>query len=145
LRPDEILFKARNAPTRYEESDHYFAHAQLPPDRKLPSEDLLRALHVYISNFYARSQEQVEEKVWKSMDETALIALGILMEESAKEVLGDTGDLVFLEGADDSEEMEERAESKTMENTPNTDNSESGLPSGDSESSETLGSEIGSE
>lgn len=35
------------------------------------------------------------------MDETALIAFGILMEETAKEVLGETGDLVFTEGADE--------------------------------------------
>jgi len=32
------------------------------------------------------------------MDESALIAFGILIEESAREILGQTGDLVFTEG-----------------------------------------------
>jgi hypothetical protein len=35
-----------------------------------------------------------------SMDETALMALGILMEEAARDTLGQTGDLVFTEGED---------------------------------------------
>jgi hypothetical protein len=32
------------------------------------------------------------------MDETALLALGILMEEATRDILGQTGDLVFTEG-----------------------------------------------
>lgn len=32
------------------------------------------------------------------MDETALLAMAILLEEVAKESLGETGDLVFVEG-----------------------------------------------
>lgn len=32
------------------------------------------------------------------MDETALLAMGILVEELANEALGDTGDLVLVEG-----------------------------------------------
>lgn len=32
------------------------------------------------------------------MDETALLAVAILLEEVAKELLGETGDLVFVEG-----------------------------------------------
>ena len=39
------------------------------------------------------------------MDETALIALGILMEETAREVLGETGDLAFLEGDEEGGEV----------------------------------------
>ncbi|PSN60626.1 hypothetical protein BS50DRAFT_593719 [Corynespora cassiicola Philippines] len=104
LRPDEVLFKQCNAPTRYEETDCYFAHENLPQGQRLPSGDLLEALHAYMSNYYAKSQEQGGRKVWKCMDETALIALGILMEETAKEALGATGDLAFLEGADEDEE-----------------------------------------
>lgn len=38
------------------------------------------------------------------MDETALIALGILMEEMAKETLGETGDLALVEAAKPEEE-----------------------------------------
>ena len=43
------------------------------------------------------------------MDETALIAMGILLEEMAKESLGKTGDLVLVEGeAIGSEEDQSR-------------------------------------
>ncbi|KAF2263640.1 hypothetical protein CC78DRAFT_431013, partial [Lojkania enalia] len=104
LRPDEVLFKQRNAPTRYEETDYYFAHTRLPPNQTLPSSDLLSALHAYISKFYTRSQETPNPKVYKSMDETALIALGILIEETAREVLGPTGDLAFVEAGEQSED-----------------------------------------
>lgn len=106
LRPDEVLYRARNAPTRYEENDNYFAHKDLPLDLELPGSDLLQALHAYISEFYGRSEEMVNQKVWRSMDETALIALGILLEESAREVLGETGDLAFVEGATEGEMKE---------------------------------------
>lgn len=40
-----------------------------------------------------------------SMDETALLALGILLEEMAEHVLGDTGDLAFVEGEQIEEEV----------------------------------------
>lgn len=37
---------------------------------------------------------------WKSLDETALLAMGILLEEMSLESLGKTGDLVFTEGGE---------------------------------------------
>lgn len=104
LRPDEVLFKRRNAPIRYEESDYYFAHEHLPAGQQLPSGDLLSALHAYVSKLYSRIPVPEMEKAWRCMDETALIAFGILMEETAREVLGDTGDLAFTEAADEEEE-----------------------------------------
>ena len=42
---------------------------------------------------------------FESMDETALLALGILLEEMAEYVLGDTGDLAFAEGEQIEEEV----------------------------------------
>lgn len=105
LRPDEVLFKNRSAPTRYEERDYYFAHQNLSPDQQLPSGELLEALHAYISKLYSRTQKASEQPAWRCMDETALIALGILMEETVKEVLGETGDLALLEAARSDEEM----------------------------------------
>jgi hypothetical protein len=120
LRPDEVLFKNINAPTRYEETDYYFAHKDLPQEQKLPDGDLLKSLHAYVSKLYSRTQED-GVKVWKCMDETALIALAILMEESAKETLGETGDLALLEAASDEDEQrtvdedEEDKEAPTMQ------------------------------
>lgn len=41
------------------------------------------------------------------MDETALIAMGVLLEEMAKEALGETGDLVLVEGEEISDDGNE--------------------------------------
>lgn len=106
LRPDEVLFKSSKAPRRYEETDYYFAHANLPNNQRLPGGDLLSALHRYIAKCYTRNGENGNQKVWKCMDETALIALGILMEETAREVLGETGDLAFVEGDEEGLEVD---------------------------------------
>jgi len=46
-----------------------------------------------------------------SIDETALLAVGILLEEAAKDVLGERGDMVFVEG----EEMEKTQERKSLQ------------------------------
>ncbi|KAI9835664.1 MAG: hypothetical protein M1837_003677 [Sclerophora amabilis] len=94
--PEEVLFRRKGAPTRYEEEDIYFANERLAEDQALPDSDLLKAIHCYASDFYSRSA--VDDAIdWRSMDETALLALGILLEETVKETLGETGDLVFVE------------------------------------------------
>ena len=98
IRPEEVLFGRLNAPTRYEENDFYFAHESLPPNRPLPSTELLEAIHAYSSDFYDRATVDRGGADHRSMDETALIAMGILLEEMAKESLDETGDLVLVEG-----------------------------------------------
>jgi hypothetical protein len=94
--PESVLFRRKNAPTRYHELDIYFAHTGL--ESSLPESDLLKALHCYTSDFYSRAAADEGIGDWYSMDETALLALGILMEETARERLGQNGDLVFTEG-----------------------------------------------
>jgi hypothetical protein len=95
--PEAVLFRQKNAPTRYAESDIYFAneHGSITD---LPDSDLLKALHCYASDFYSRATVDGGLGDWRSLDETALIALGILMEEATRDTLGQTGDLVFTEG-----------------------------------------------
>jgi hypothetical protein len=95
--PEAVLFRRKNAPIRFEESDFYFAN-ELLPSRALPDSDLLKALHCYTSDFYSRATADKGRGEWRSMDETALLALGILMEEVCRETLGETGDMVFTEG-----------------------------------------------
>lgn len=65
---------------------------------ELPESDLLKALHCYTSDFYSRTSKDQGLGDYRSMDGTALIALGILMEEAARDALGETGDLVFTAG-----------------------------------------------
>lgn len=117
LRPDEVLFKQANAPLRYEETDQYYAHRNLSPDQQLPSGDLLSATHAYISKLYSRTHEHGAQSAWKCMDETALIAFGILIEETARELLGETGDFAFTEAAE--EEKNEDAAPSDEEDAEN--------------------------
>lgn len=98
LPPEEVLFRRRNAPERYEEDDFYFAHEKLDP-RLLPDSDLLKTVHAYASDFYGRVLGEEEGKVsFGSLDETALLAVGLLLEEDVERLVGGTGDLVFVEG-----------------------------------------------
>jgi len=91
---------------RYEENDFYWADRHLKKGQALPESDLLKALHTYASDFYGRSTKNRGAADFESLDETALLALGILLEEMAGHVLGETGDLAFAEG----EEIEEQEE-----------------------------------
>ncbi|KAK0385018.1 hypothetical protein NLU13_7496 [Sarocladium strictum] len=137
--PEEVLFRRRNAPVRYAEHDVYFANERDFPDAGqgvLPDSDLLAAVHGYTSNFYeavakrelrggARPERNVDER---SMDETALLAFGILLEEAGREVLGRRGDLVFTEEADtpeasDDDEMTGEASRNTQSRARSTDTS----------------------
>lgn len=95
--PEAVLFRRKNAPMRYEESDFYFASDSLQT-HALPDSDLLKALHCYTSDFYSRATADGGRGDWRSMDETSLLAMGILMEEVCRESLGATGDMVFTEG-----------------------------------------------
>ena len=93
-----MLFRRKDAPTRYAENDIYFANESIPAGNLLPDSDMLKAIHAYASDFYDSATTNRGRTDWRSMDETALIAMGILLEEAAKESLGETGDLAFVEG-----------------------------------------------
>lgn len=104
MRPEEVLFRRLNAPTRYEESDFYFANELLPSERPLPSSEMLEAIHAYSADFYERATVDRGQDDFQSLDETALLAMGILLEEMVKETLGETGDLVLVEGEEISDD-----------------------------------------
>lgn len=94
--PEEVLFRSRGAPQRYEETDFYWANEKLPlQGAELPDSDLLKAVHAYASRFYGRRGEKAD---FHSLDETALMAFGILLEEWADGLLGRSGEGVFVEG-----------------------------------------------
>jgi hypothetical protein len=129
LGPDEILFRRKDAPERYAEHDIYFSHERdLPRAGRgvLPDSDLLKAIHAYASHYYGalaagrgdtggRRYSDASSSAGellgpgrgrldldlneRSMDETALLAFGILLEEAGRETLGRRGHLVFTEPA----------------------------------------------
>ncbi|KAK7542377.1 uncharacterized protein J3D65DRAFT_664763 [Phyllosticta citribraziliensis] len=96
--PEEVLFRMRNAPDRYEENDPYDADRHLGEHQRLPESDLVKALHAYTSDYYNASYGEDSRVDYRSMDETALLAMAILIEEAAADLLGSTGDLAFIEG-----------------------------------------------
>ncbi|TQS32201.1 hypothetical protein Golomagni_07494 [Golovinomyces magnicellulatus] len=112
--PEEVLFRRKGAPVRYMEDDIYFANEKELPgggQGTLPESDLLQSVHSYTSQFYDRMpvefEDQGDESVdFRSMDGTALLAFGVLLEEAGKEALGRKGDLVFTEGRQESSEDE---------------------------------------
>ena len=93
-----MLFRRKGAPIRYEEDDFYWADRNLTDNQKLPESDLLKAIHAYASDFYGRAVKGRGKVDFESLDETALLAVGVLMEEMARDALGETGDLAFVEG-----------------------------------------------
>ena len=99
--PEEVLFRRVGAPVRYAEDDIYTQDRYLQPDQQLPDSDLMKALHAYAADFYeATTGDQCKQSL-QSMDETALLAMGILLEEAACEALGQSGDLALVESPQD--------------------------------------------
>lgn len=88
----------------------------------MPDSDLLKGIHAYASDFYGRATTNGGILDFESLDETALLSLGILLEEMAEHVLGDTGDLAFVEG----EEVDDAAHGPVKgPRTMNTESSKS--------------------
>ncbi|KAJ5130288.1 uncharacterized protein N7515_006327 [Penicillium bovifimosum] len=104
LRPEELLFRRHNKPVESIEDQNYFAHETLPSDKALPSSELLETIHAYAADYYQYATADNGKDDIQTMDETALLAMGILIEEMAKEELGETGDLALVEGHELSEE-----------------------------------------
>lgn len=101
LAPEEFLFSTKGAPLRYDEDDFYFADRELRSDQSLPDSDLLKTLHRYAADYCANATQDRGKSVLRSLDETALLALGVLIEETASMAMGRTGYLALLEVAED--------------------------------------------
>ncbi|KAK3328524.1 hypothetical protein B0T19DRAFT_193940 [Cercophora scortea] len=107
LAPEEVLFRKEHAPDRYAENDIYWANEDLPDAGRhvLPDSDLLKSTHSYASKFYDAMAHRLGPSCLvgsrtideRSMDETALLAFGILLEEAGREAPGKRGHLVLTE------------------------------------------------
>lgn len=96
LSPEEVLLKSQSAPVEPAEG-WYDANERRLEDQRLPDSDLAKAVHAYASDFYSRATHDHGQHDFKSFDETALLAMTILLEEAARESLGTTGDLALVE------------------------------------------------
>ncbi|CDM33570.1 hypothetical protein DTO013E5_7421 [Penicillium roqueforti] len=108
LRPEELLYRNQNIPVESIEEKTYFAHENLPSDQALPNSELLETIHAYAADYYEYATADNGKDDHQTMDETALLAFGILIEEMAKEELGETGDLALVEGEELSEEEDDK-------------------------------------
>ena len=67
----------------------------------MPDPDLLKTIHAYAADYYgALSRDTKSSADFRSLDETALLAMGILLEEAAAHHLGNSGDLALVEQAE---------------------------------------------
>jgi hypothetical protein len=121
LAPEEVLFRRKYAPTRYTEHDIYWANEDLPDGglHHLPEGGLLKSVHGYASRFYEAAAARLGPRCVvgnrtideRSMDETALLAFGILLEEASRDVLGKRGDLTFTEASTETGPVAKNTES----------------------------------
>lgn len=73
---------------------------------------MVKAIHGCASHFYealgsrcaGEPRRDIGRVNYRSMEETALLAFGILLEEAAREPLGKSGGSVFTEGDNDGED-----------------------------------------
>ncbi|KAL4923864.1 uncharacterized protein BDV17DRAFT_226028 [Aspergillus undulatus] len=105
--PEEVLFRRKGMPVRYEETDRYFAHRDLAPDQPLPSSELLESIHAYTADFYDQAVGENGRANSYTMDGNSLMFMGVLLEELARESLGETGDMALVEGDTLSTDEEE--------------------------------------
>lgn len=112
--PDEVLFRRKGAPLRFEEDDIYSADRHLQSHQRLPESDLLKTIHAYVAGLYSSAIIEEGQQSFRSMDETALLAMGVLLEEAAIESLGSTGDLAFAEQSDDLDDQLENSINNNM-------------------------------
>lgn len=96
LAPEDVLLRRTNIPARYV-LDSYDVAGALPSAVRLPESELLKAVHSYASDFYSLATSDRGAYDYRSLDETALIAMGILLEEAVRAALGENGDMVFVE------------------------------------------------
>ncbi|KAJ4505960.1 hypothetical protein HRR83_008475 [Exophiala dermatitidis] len=96
LAPEDVLLRSTRIPAQ-RILDSYDAVGDLPSSEKLPDSELLKAVHAYASDCYSCATREGGRYDYHSLDETALIAVGILLEEAVRGALGENGDMVFVE------------------------------------------------
>lgn len=102
--PEEVLLRRVDAPDEIP-YDYYNGDERLDPSHELPDSELLKDVHIYVADYYERVCGNDEMIDFRSLDETALLAMGILLEEACREALGRDGDMVFSEPAHRDRQM----------------------------------------
>ncbi|KAK6459007.1 uncharacterized protein RJT20DRAFT_124137 [Scheffersomyces xylosifermentans] len=72
---------------------------EFPESRQLPSSELLKVLHYYASRKFTKSKES-GKRMTRSMDESALLALGVLVESWIDDIVDKDTAKMFIENYD---------------------------------------------
>ncbi|KAK2074280.1 hypothetical protein P8C59_008500 [Phyllachora maydis] len=118
LAPEEALFQKTHAPQRFAEDDVYFLDDDDDDDDhvdqavSLPDTSMADAVHSYVAHFYeahhqrrarvAAAQPHHRRLDERGLDETALLAMCVLLEEAGRARLGRKGAHVFTEASSSS-------------------------------------------
>ena len=110
--PIDVLFRRKSAPSYARDVYAVNRTDESYIEKNLPESDLLKAMHGYVSEFYMKAlysrggsddnngkteEGRVSNHIWRSMDETALLALGILLEEACVDISDEVGWKAFIE------------------------------------------------
>jgi hypothetical protein len=111
LKAEEVLLRRVDAPygvTR----EYYNADESLKPIQRLPDTEMAKTVHQYAADYYSAHVHGELNHNYKSLDETALLAFAILMEEATVESLGEDGDMVLVEPEGLEDDLPESAMTK---------------------------------
>ncbi|CCE85334.1 Piso0_004922 [Millerozyma farinosa CBS 7064] len=115
--PDEILDRLNSTklkiPMVYRE--------EFPDDLNLPSSDLLKALHYYTSTKISMSDDLTRMK--RSMNDTALLAFGLLIEDWADTILDSGVADMFMEEDTTDEHQDSVASEEDYSSSSNSESS----------------------
>jgi hypothetical protein len=104
LAPEEVLLRRVDAPAEVTR-EYYNANERLQQTQPLPDTEISKAVHAYAADFYSTNALGTVNHNYRSLDESALLAFAILLEEASAEALGENGDMVLVmpEGLEDGQ------------------------------------------
>lgn len=119
LPPDEALFRRYPAPDSLDRRTIYPSDALDLPPGLIPDAELLRAIHLYAAQLFAGLGARSADRCWGAFDGTALLAVGALVEEAVREMVGESGERAFVGGikrmpGESRERVEERLDVETI-------------------------------
>jgi hypothetical protein len=97
LAPEEILLRSIGDAAIDQDRRNQNGNHPRDDDLNLPKPELLMAAHAYASDYYSSATTNRGQIDFRSLDGSALVAVGILLEEAARASLGQNGDMALVE------------------------------------------------
>lgn len=120
--PIDVLFRRKYAPAHARDVYAVDRTDEAVIGGTLPDSDLVKSVHGYVSGFYGgrlgcgrgdidgagdnvsiNGSRKRANSAWYSMDETALLAVGVLLEEACDDIVDEIGYRAFAERLEEAE------------------------------------------